>query len=118
LRTPVLFSQSAVAAWGQAGNDGGSVDRKAASEAFKDEARDTGPNDAPWIVGTDGWKGTQAAWKILLPKLVILLGFLQARLKIRDRAICAELPHERLPFWRIPLQPFRSGDKLERCLRI
>jgi len=37
-------------------------------------------------VNTDGWKGTQAAWKALFPKVAILLCFLHAWLKIRDRA--------------------------------
>ena len=37
-------------------------------------------------MSTDGWKGTQAAWKGLFPTVVILLCFLHAWLKIRDRA--------------------------------
>src|SRR5208282_2549741 len=34
----------------------------------------------------DDWKGTQAAWKLLFTKVVILLCFLHGWLKIRDRA--------------------------------
>jgi hypothetical protein len=53
---------------------------------FKDEARDVAPAYAPVTVGTDGWKGTQAAWRALFPKVVILLCFLHAWLKVRERA--------------------------------
>ena len=53
---------------------------------FKDEARDIVPNYAPQTVSTDGWKGTQAAWKALFTNVVILLCFLHSWLKIRDRA--------------------------------
>ena len=59
---------------------------KAAYEVFKYEARDVVAEYAPKTVSTDGWKGTQAAWKALFPKVVILLCFLHAWLKIRDRA--------------------------------
>ncbi len=64
----------------------GTDDLKAAYEVFKAEARDVSPKYAPKTVSTDGWKGTQAAWKTLFPKVVILLCFLHAWLKIRDRA--------------------------------
>ena len=37
-------------------------------------------------MNTDGWKGTQAAWKALFQKVVILRCFLHGWLKIRDRA--------------------------------
>jgi len=64
----------------------GTDDLKAAYEVFKDEARDIAPKYAPVTVSTDGWKGTQAAWRALFPRVVILLCFLHAWLKIRDRA--------------------------------
>jgi hypothetical protein len=64
----------------------GADDLKAAYEVFKDEARDIAGEYAPATVSTDGWKGTQAAWKALFPKVVILLCFLHSWLKIRDRA--------------------------------
>ena len=44
------------------------------------------PNTLPRPSATDGWKGTQAAWKMLFTKVVILLCFLHGWLKIRDRA--------------------------------
>lgn len=64
----------------------GADDLKAAYGVFKDEARDLAPAYVPETVSTDGWKGTQAAWKALFPRAVILLCFLHAWLKIRDRA--------------------------------
>jgi hypothetical protein len=64
----------------------GTDDLKAAYVVFKDEARDVAPKYAPKTVNTDGWKGTQAAWKALFPRVVILLCFLHGWLKIRDRA--------------------------------
>ena len=57
-----------------------------AYEVFKDEARDIDSDYLPKTVNTDGWKGTQAAWKILFPTIVILQCFLHGWLKIRDRA--------------------------------
>ena len=48
----------------------------AAYKVFKDEALDVSPDYAPKTVSTDGWKGTQAAWKTLFTKVIILLCFL------------------------------------------
>jgi hypothetical protein len=64
----------------------GTDDLKAAYATFKDEARDVAAKYAPRTVNTDGWKGTQAAWKGLFRRVVILQCFLHAYLKIRDRA--------------------------------
>ena len=64
----------------------GTNDLKAAYGVFKEEARDVTPKYAPKTVSTDGWQGTQAAWKALFPKVIILLCFLHGWLKIRDRA--------------------------------
>jgi hypothetical protein len=64
----------------------GTDELKAAYGVFRHEARDVAAKYAPKTVGTDGWKGTQAAWRALFPKVVILLCFLHAWLKIRDRA--------------------------------
>ena len=64
----------------------GTDDLKIAYEVFKDEVRDIDSNYLPKTVNTDGWKGTQAAWKALFPKIVILLCFLHGWLKIRERA--------------------------------
>lgn len=64
----------------------GTDDLKAAYAVFKEEARDVAPNYTPETVSTDGWKGTQAAWKALFPRVVILLCFLHGWLKVRDRA--------------------------------
>ena len=64
----------------------GTDDLKAASGVFRDEAHDVAPKYAPRTVNTDGWPWTQAAWKALFPHGVVLLCFLHAYLKIRDRA--------------------------------
>ena len=52
---------------------------------FKQEALDVAPNYVPLTVNTDGWKGTQAAWKALFQTVVILQCFLHAWLKVRER---------------------------------
>src|SRR5262249_45794836 len=64
----------------------GADELEAAYGVFKDEARDIAPGYAPRTVSTDGWKGTRAAWKALFPRAVLLLCFLHAWLKVRDRA--------------------------------
>lgn len=64
----------------------GGDDLGVAYGVFKAEAGDVTAQYAPQTVSTDGWKGTQAAWKGLFPTVVILLCFLHAWLKIRDRA--------------------------------
>jgi hypothetical protein len=64
----------------------GTEELQAAYGTFRDEALEVTPKYAPKTVSTDGWKGTQAAWKGLFPKVVVLLCFLHAWLKIRDRA--------------------------------
>jgi hypothetical protein len=64
----------------------GADELESAYGVFKDEARDLTPEYAPATVSTDGWKGTQAAWRALFPRVVFLLCFLHSWLKIRDRA--------------------------------
>jgi len=64
----------------------GTDDLNAAYRVFKDEACNVTPDYAPETVSTDGWKATQASWKELFPKVVILLCFLHSWLKVRDRA--------------------------------
>lgn len=63
----------------------GTDDLKDAYGAFQQEAHDIAPTYAPETVNTDGWKGTQAAWKLLFEHVVILQCFLHAWLKVRDR---------------------------------
>ena len=73
------------AAWsGTLAEAAGSDKLKVAYQVFKDEASAASPKYAPKTVSTDGWKGTQAAWKMLFTKVVILLCFLHGWLKIRD----------------------------------
>ena len=53
---------------------------------FAAEARAVDPDYAPATVNTDGWPATPAAWKSLFAGITIILCFLHAFLKIRDRA--------------------------------
>jgi hypothetical protein len=54
---------------------------------FRDEARDLDPGYRPETVNTDGWAATQAAWQALFRGVTLILCFLHAFLKIRDRAV-------------------------------
>lgn len=53
---------------------------------FADEARALAPDYAPQTVNTDGWAATQAAWQALFPTITVILCFLHAFLKVRERA--------------------------------
>ncbi len=53
---------------------------------FRDAARDLDPAYRPRTVNTDGWAATQAAWPAFFQGVTIILGFLHAFLKIRERA--------------------------------
>jgi hypothetical protein len=66
-----------------AGND----DLTAAYGVFRDEARGLDPGYCPHTVNTDGWPATQAAWKALFKGVALILCFLHAFLKVRDRAV-------------------------------
>jgi hypothetical protein len=52
---------------------------------FKTEAQNLTPDYQPQTVNTDGWKATMAAWLSLFPHCVLVLCFLHAFIKIRDR---------------------------------
>lgn len=58
----------------------------AAYGVYADEARDLHPEYAPETVNTDGWAATQKAWQNLFPDMTVILCFLHAFIKIRDRA--------------------------------
>lgn len=66
-----------------AGND----DLTEAYGVFRDEARRLDPTYRPATVNTDGWPATQAAWRALFKGVVLILCFLHAFLKVRDRAV-------------------------------
>src|SRR5262249_23755828 len=66
-----------------AGND----DLTGAYGVFRDEARRLDPEYRPATVNTDGWPATQAAWRALFKGVVLILCFLHAFLKVRDRAV-------------------------------
>src|SRR5215210_1964065 len=66
-----------------AGND----DLTGAYGVFRDEARRLDPEYRPRTVNTDGWPATQAAWRALFKGVTLILCFLHAFLKIRERAV-------------------------------
>lgn len=53
---------------------------------FAHEARSLEPGYAPDTVNTDGWAATQNAWRRWFPGITVILCFLHAFIKIRDRA--------------------------------
>ena len=63
---------------------------------FASEARALDVDYAPETVNTDGWTATQNAWKALFKQITVILCFLHAWIKIRDRAKKAfgDLGHE------------------------
>src|SRR6266568_1798802 len=58
---------------------------EAAYGAFAEEARELSPTYSPQTVCTDGWEGTQSAWRRLFPTVGIILCFLHSVLKIAER---------------------------------
>src|SRR4051794_19463549 len=64
----------------------GADDLTAAYGVFRDEARHLDPEYHPETVNTDGWPATQAAWRALFQGVTLILCFLHAFLKVRDRA--------------------------------
>ena len=53
---------------------------------FRDEAHHLDPGYRPETVNTDGWPATQAAWRAVFQGVTLILCFLHAFLKIRERA--------------------------------
>ena len=56
---------------------------------FANEARSLKPDYTPETVNTDGWAATQNAWRYWFPGITVILCFLHAFIKIRDRATIA-----------------------------
>jgi hypothetical protein len=52
---------------------------------FAEEALDLSPEYAPETVCADGWEATQTAWRTAFPGVTIVLCFLHAIIKLRDR---------------------------------
>lgn len=75
-----------------AGND----DLEAAYGVFRGEAKHLDPTYRPETVNTDGWQATQAAWRALFEGVTIILCFLHAFLKIRERAVHLKETFDRL----------------------
>jgi len=62
------------------------VDLEKAYGVFASEAQALDAAYAPETVNTDGWQATQGAWKALFTQVTVILCFLHAVLKIRERA--------------------------------
>src|SRR5919109_1169804 len=58
---------------------------EAAYGELAQEAHALSPTSSPKTVCTDGWEGTQSAWKRLFPTVGIILCFLHSVLKIAER---------------------------------
>ena len=58
---------------------------EAAYGEFAQEAHALSPTYSPKTVCTDGWEGTQSAWRRLFPTVGIILCFLHSVLKITER---------------------------------
>jgi len=58
---------------------------EAAYGEFAQEARALSPTYSPTTVCTDGWEGTQSAWRRLFPTVCIMRCFLHSVLKIAER---------------------------------
>ena len=62
------------------------TDLEKAYGVFAREAQALDADYAPETVNTDGWQATQNAWKALFTRITVILCFLHAWIKIRDRA--------------------------------
>jgi hypothetical protein len=60
-------------------------------KSFKTESQQLDPTYSPQTVNTDGWSATQNAWQALFPQITLILCFLHAFLKIKER--CRSCPH-------------------------
>ena len=60
--------------------------RQDAQRKVSYEAQVVDADYAPQTVSTDGWQATQGAWRALFTQITVILCFLHAFLKIRDRA--------------------------------
>jgi hypothetical protein len=74
----------------------GADDLTEAYGVFRDEAHLLDPKYRPRTVNTDGWPATQAAWRTLFKAVTLILCFLHAFLKIRDRAVHMKGTFDRL----------------------
>jgi len=54
-------------------------------QTFKTESQHLDPTYSPQTVNTDGWSATKSAWQTLFPKITLILCFLHAFLKIKER---------------------------------
>jgi len=65
-------------------------------QTFKTEVRELDPDYEPQTVNTDGWRATQNAWAALFPTVTVILCFLHAWLKIRQRSKRDQTLHQQI----------------------
>jgi len=106
---------------------------------FKTEAQNVAPDYQPKTVNTDGWRATRSSWHTLFPQVALILCFLHAFLKIRDRcqrlkdlygeiqtrvwdayhAVDAETFTQKIEAFKVwALQQMPSGKGLEAILKL
>jgi hypothetical protein len=95
------------------------ADEAGLSEAygqFKQEATTLNPTYQPKTVNIDGWRATHNAWTALFPKIVIILCFLHAFLKIRkcSKRLVDIYPALKQQVWHI----YHSANALQFQARI
>ena len=69
------------------------------------EARARAPAYQPRSVCTDGWHATREAWRRLFPTITLVLGFLHAVVKMKDRCRGAWRHHVLDRVWRVSQAP-------------
>lgn len=86
------------------------IDLEKAYGVFASEAQAVDADYTPETVNTDGWPATQNAWKALFNQITVILCFLHAFIKIRDRAKkgFGELGHQ---VQRRVWEAYRATDK-------
>ena len=72
---------------------------------FAREARALAPTYQPHSVCTDGWHATREAWRRLFPTITLVLCFLHAVLKIKDRCTGALRHHVLERVWHVYQAP-------------
>ena len=96
------------------------VGLSAAYGDFQQEAMALNPDYTPQSVNTDGWEGTQLAWKSLFPQITLMRCFLHAVLGIQQAMgrKCKAFNPTTDRLWQLYHSPTRRcfGQRLRRLL--
>jgi len=85
-------------------------------KGFKTESQRLDPTYSPQTVTTDGWSATQNAWQALFPTITLMLCFLHAFLKIKER--CRSCPDLLKTIAQQVWQAYRAPTKVHFSQRI